>query len=262
MGRVILVSALAFLVLLLPMKQKAFCEDSMNVVIEDIKKIEFGEIKCDKQSENYFGYIEGSIPVLISAPHGAKHYRTLQHRWKLEDSYTSSLAVELGRKTGAYVIYLKNKAGEDPNNDIQTRYKDFLGKIVAEKGIRFVIDLHGAGFDQPFKVDVGTLSNNPDLCSCPTFRPIIQQAFQGFDENIFNKHFRARNCATITGFVRNDLGVEAAQVEINAKYRIIQSRSGVPFKANEDDVFELFERLEKLILDANTAIVKGISPQS
>ena len=229
----------------------------MDNIVKNIKEIEFSQINCNKRGENYFGYIEGTIPVLISAPHGAKHYRTLQHRWKAEDAYTSSLAVELGRRTGAYVIYLKNKAGEDPNNDVRTRYKDFLGKVVAEKGIKFVIDLHGAGFDQPFKIDVGTLGDGPETCSCPTYRPIIQQAFQGFDENIFNKRFRAEGCGTITSFVKNDLGVEAAQVEINARYRIIQSRTDPSWKANEEDVFNLFERLERIILDVNERISKG-----
>jgi hypothetical protein len=228
----------------------------MNNVIENIKKIESGEIRCNKQSADYFGYVKGNIPILISAPHGAKHYRTGQNRWKAEDAYTSSMAVELGRQTGAYVIYVKNKAGEDPNNDVSSRYKDFLRKVVAENGIRFVIDLHGAGWDQPFKVDVGTLGNDPGTCSCPTYRPIIQKAFLGFDEHIFNKKFLAEGCGTITSFARNDLGIEAAQVEINARYRIIQSRSDPSVKANEEDVLDLFGRLQKVILNVNARIAK------
>ena len=252
-----IVLMIGFLFLLLPLRQIGHCEGSMNDVIENIKKIESGEIRCNKQSANYFGYVKGTIPILISAPHGAKHYRTLQHRWKAEDAYTSSLAKELGSLTGAYVIYLKNKAGEDPNNDIRTRYKDFLRKIVAENGIKFVIDLHGAGWDEPFKVDVGTLGDDPGTCSCPTYRTIIQQAFLGFDDHIFNKKFRAEGCATITSFARNDLGIEAAQVEINARYRIIQSKLDPLIKANEEDVLDLFGRLQRVILDVNATMAKG-----
>jgi hypothetical protein len=257
MHRLIMVFMAGFLFFVSPLRQIGFCEDSMSTVIDDIKKIEFDRIKCNKLSDNYFGYVKGTIPILISAPHGARHYRTLQHRWKAEDAYTSSIAVELGRRTGAYVIYLKNKAGEDPNNDVQTGYKNFLRKLVEDNGIKFLVDLHGAGWDQPFKVDVGTLTDDPGTCSCPTYRTIIQRAFLGFDDHIFNKRFRAEGCATITNFARNDLGIEAAQVEINARYRIIQSKSDPSIKANEEDVLDLFERLRRVILDINATMAQG-----
>jgi hypothetical protein len=257
MGELRAACLIGFLFLLLPLRQIGYCEESMNNVIENIKKIESDEIRCNKKSDHYFGYVKGTIPILISAPHGAKHYRTQQKRWKAEDAYTSSIAIELGRLTGAYVIYVKNKAGEDPNNDVHTKYKDFLRKTVTENGIKFLIDLHGAGWDQPFKIDVGTLSDSPEMCSCPTYRPIIQKAFIGFDEHIFNKRFLAGNCGTITNFARNDLGIEAAQIEINARYRIIQSKSAPSIKANEEDVLDLFGRLERVILNINERIVKG-----
>ena len=251
-----IVFLIGFLFFLLPVRQIGFCEDSMSTVIDNIKKIEFDRIRCNKLSDNYFGYVKGTIPILISAPHGTRHFRTSQHRWKAEDAYTSSIAVELGRRTGAYVIYLKNKAGEDPNNDVRTSYKDFIRKVVEDNGIKFLVDLHGAGWDQPFKVDVGTLSNDPGTCSCPTYRTIIQQAFLGFDDHVFNKKFHAGGCATITSFARNDLGIEAAQVEINARYRIIQSKSNPSIKANEKDVLDLFGRLQRVILDANATMAK------
>ncbi len=134
------------------------------------------------------------IPILISAPHGAKHYRRGDGKghWKKEDAYTSSLAIALGQLTGAHVLYAKYKAGEDPNSDPACGYKDFLRKAVHEHNIRFVIDLHGAGSSQPFKIDVGTITDFPEECSCPTFRPIIEKALQGFEEHAFNKHFSGR----------------------------------------------------------------------
>jgi hypothetical protein len=251
-------SMLAFFLLFMPLVHgKAYCEEPMGSVIEEMKRTEFNDIRCNEQQKDYFGYVKGRIPVLISAPHGAKHYRTLEKRWKAEDAYTSSLAIELGRLTGAYVIYVKNKAGEDPNNDIQSKYKDFLRKVVQEKGIKFVMDLHGACREQPFKIDVGTIGNSPDTSSCPVYRPIIERAFEGFDGDIFNKKFHAGGRGTITYCARNDLGIEAAQFEINARYRIIESRSDPSVKANEKDILELIGRFEKMILDINDTIGKG-----
>lgn len=252
-----------FLPLLLLFSRTASCEEMTNL-LDEIKKIEFTAIKYDEQSAHYFRYIEGRIPILISAPHGAKHYRTREGEgyWKKEDAYTSSLAIKLGQITGAHVIYAKYKAGEDANNDPRSAYKDFLKKVVREREIKFVIDLHGACGSQPFKIDVGTMSDTPGESSCPTFRPIIQKAFQGFEEHLFNKHFAANSCATITSFARNDLGVEAAQFEINARYRIIESRSNPAFKASEQDVLDMVERLERMILDINASISRGLPVRS
>ncbi len=249
-GALPLVAAL-FLVLL--SSHTGYGEDAMSLS-DDIRKIELSDIRCNRQSADYFGYLKGSIPILISAPHGARHYRTSENRWKAEDAYTSSWAIKLGRLTGAHVLYVKNKTSEDPNNDRRTRYKDSLAKIVQENGIRFVIDLHGAGRAEPFKIDVGTIDDGAKRCSCPTYRPIIEKAFQGFDAPIFNKRFTARRSCTITNFARNVLGIEAAQFEINARYRIIQSRANPDLRADEADVLDLMERMQGMIMAINEKI--------
>jgi len=230
--------------------------DEMTNLLKEIKKIEFTVIRCDEQRADYYRYIEGRIPILISAPHGAKHYHAREGEgyWKKEDAYTSSLAIKLGQLTGAHVLYAKYKAGEDPNSDTRSAYKDFLKSVVREHGIKFVIDLHGASGSQPFKIDVGTMSDAMSESSCPTLRPIIQKAFQGFEEQPFNKRFAAGGCGTITTFVRNDLGIEAAQFEINARYRIVESRSNPSLKAREEDVLDMVGRLERMILDINESL--------
>jgi hypothetical protein len=241
-----------FLCFLLLFNRTASCEEMTNL-LEEIKKIEFTAIKCDEQSADYFRHIDGRIPILISAPHGTKHYRKRDGEgcWKEEDAYTSSLAIKLGQLTGAHVMYAKYKTAEDPNSDARSAYKDFLKRVVMEHDIKFVLDLHGACGSRPFKVDVGTMSDTPGGCSCPTFRPIIRKAFQGFEEHVFNKHFAASDRGTITSFARNGLGIEAAQFEVNARYRIIESRSNPNLKAEEQDVLDMIGRLERMILDIN-----------
>jgi hypothetical protein len=225
-------------------------------ILREIKQIEFNQINYNEPSRDWFDYIEGHIPILISAPHGAKHFRTKESRWKEEDAYTASLAIKLGELTGAHVMYVKNRASEDPNNDVHSRYKDYLKKVVKENRIEFVLDLHGAARSRPFKVDVGTLSNDPQKSSCPTFKGAIAKAFQGYDSKIFNKMFTARSPGTITYYARNALGIESAQVEINAKYRIVESKT-CDFRADDHKVLDLVRRLEELILDINYQIIKG-----
>jgi hypothetical protein len=220
-----------------------------------MRAIEFGQIDYDAPADPYFAYVKGTIPVLVSAPHGAKHYRTKEARWKAEDAYTASLAVELGKLTGAHVLYVKNRAGEDPNNDEGTAFKEFLKKVVKEHAIRFVLDLHGSDSHRPYKVDVGIMNNALALCSCPTYRGLIEHAFSRFEPRVFNQHFSARGKGTVTYFARYGLCVEAAQIEINADYRIVESKS-TGFKADPGNVLDLVERLRSLIVAIDEKIAE------
>ena len=228
-------------------------------VMNDIRDIERTQIRYDQVSADYFGYLKGNIPVLISAPHGATHYRTKESRWKARDAYTSSLAIKLGQMTGAHVLFVKNRTPEDPNSDVHCRYKDFLAGVVKENGIKFVIDLHGAGRGQAFKIDVGTMDSRRELSSCPTFMPIIEEAFRDFDDGVFNKHFLAQGTGTITSFARNSLGVEAAQFEVNALYRILESATPSSV-ARDEDVLALLKRMETMILHINQGIAANPPP--
>lgn len=47
----------------------------MNPTLKEIKDMEFTRIDYNTESEDYFEIIEGKIPILLSAPHGAKHFR-------------------------------------------------------------------------------------------------------------------------------------------------------------------------------------------
>jgi hypothetical protein len=245
-------------VLLYPVPDEGFCHEPRHI-IDEIRTIESNEIKCDLPGKECYGYIEGSIPILISAPHGTKHYRGRENRWKTQDAYTSSLAIELGRITGAHVLYAKNRTAEDPNNDIRSRYKDLLGRIVKDNGIGFVLDLHGAGRDRPFKIDIGVMDDRTERSSCPTFQPVIAQSFHGFQDRIFNMRFRARSPATITYFARNGLGIEAAQIEINARYR--DFGSDLPSAESEEEFLELFGRLRDMILAINGKMNENGNPR-
>jgi len=218
-------------------------------LLEEIRRIEFTSISYDEEATPYYGYIKGSIPILISAPHGAKHFRASDGTWKAEDAYTASLAIVLGRLTGAHVLYVKNQTREDPNNDTGTAYKEFLKGVVQANHIRFILDLHGSAGQKP-KVDVGIMEASPSQCSCPTFRDTLEGAFFDLEPKVFNQRFAARGAGTVTCFARNYLGIEAAQVEISRNYRIVMSKS-TGFKADPKNVLDMVERLRKAILAIN-----------
>ena len=239
--------------------------------MERIRQIEKNRIRYNEEArgQEYFEVIPGKIPILISAPHGAKHYRTRKKYWKDEEAYTASLAIALGQATGAHVIYTRNKTREDPNNDLNTRYKEAVRKSVNEYGIKFLIDLHGARRGQPFKIDVGILSKKTENSSCPTFKNIVERNFADYQEQIFNQKFTANDRCTITSFARNELKIEAIQVEINASLRKAARRAANSTEgAGDPDIEEeqaalldLIGRIERLIGEVNEKIRRDCPEQ-
>jgi hypothetical protein len=237
-----------------------FSAETDRDILANLRQIELTQMDYDREADPYFAYVPGTIPVLVSAPHGTKHYRAAEGRWRSEDAYTSSLAVELGRLTGAHVLYARNKAPEDANNDTDGAYKEFLERLVKEKGIKFILDLHGAEGDRPFNVDIGVRESAVAACSCPTYREIVAKTFSGFGSELFNQQFPASSEGTITSFARNKLGIEAAQIEINANYRIVESKT-TGFKADPSHVLDMVKRLAALIRAIGQEAA-GISPGS
>jgi hypothetical protein len=92
------------------------------------------------ETEPEYLYIADKVPVLISASHGAVHNR--DEMLKEEDEYTAGFARLLGYRTNGHVLNSRRKPTTDPNADSQSPYKKYLGKIIIDNRIKFVIDLH------------------------------------------------------------------------------------------------------------------------
>ncbi len=223
-------------------------------LVNDLRQME-AAIKNDPPDPRYFSYTEGTIPILISAPHGAKHFRKSENRLKCEDAYTASMAIELGRITGAHVLYTRSQAPEDPNNDYRTEYKDFLARVVREKGIRFVMDLHGSHGRRPFTIDVGTFTSDSETCSCPVLLATIRRALRTVDGVRFNSRFCAHGRGTVTSFARLELHINAAQFEINGRYRIPHVDPAAPNKVtNEREIATTMDGLREVICEISEVL--------
>jgi hypothetical protein len=173
-----------------------------------------------------FRYRPGSRPVLISAPHGARHWR--QDYWKWEEEYTASLANLLAEQTGAYALYTVRRIRPDPNYEDDSDYKRLLANVLQEHEIRLVLDLHGAWSGHEFGLELGTI----DSRSCPDYETTMIQSFAAQHFEVDSVHFLDRlwvNCyfkggaqqRTVTRFVWEQCGVNAAQLEINAYLRMV-----------------------------------------
>jgi len=228
----------------------------MHALLKSIIKIEFEQISYRDESERYFRFVEGSIPILLSAPHGARHKRN--GAWKGEDEYTASLAVKLAEMTKAHVIYVNNQTQEDPNATSTSAYKEKIKEIIKDFDIRFLADIHGANSNRNFIICAGIINEHPEKCSCPTFKPVIQDALGDFQSPLFNlEGLCAANPKRVTYFARHECGIESAQFEINADYRIIQRKPDstyalngmdLDFRADEQKVEELLYYMNKMII--------------
>lgn len=238
----------------------------MNRLIEELREIEFNKIHYGRDNAPFFESIEGIAPILLSAPHGARHLR--KNKWKEEDEYTASLAIKLAADTGAHVIYVNNRTREDPNYIMPSTYKERVKEIITEHGIAFLLDIHGASKKRPFRVCVGTRYDSLDRSSCPTFKAVIEASLRDFQEPpLFNrKYFRALKDETVTSFARKVCGIESAQVEIHARYRIVERKpdsakalSGEEpsFRAEEQDVLDLYGHLREMVLRIREKIENG-----
>ncbi|MBN2469398.1 MAG: hypothetical protein JXN59_01645 [Anaerolineae bacterium] len=179
---------------------------------------------------NGLAILTGRLPVLVSAPHAARHWRGTA--WKREDEYTAALAHWLHMTTGAHALYPTHRITPDPHDDAdEGHYKQALGRIVGAHGIRLVLDLHGARGDRDFGLALGTIYNE----TCPAYEAAIVEAFGavGFrpgaaafslDRLALNpsRYAGGTRTPTVTRYAWRVLGVPAVQLEINAWARIVQ----------------------------------------
>ena len=104
-----------------------------------------------------FCCIEGSIPVLLSAPHAVGQYHGAAR--KAADAFTGGLLKYLCRRTGAYGIVRVYNAGDNPNADAAgygLQYRQQAAELMLRGGLRYLIDLHGCSDEHGFALELGT----------------------------------------------------------------------------------------------------------
>lgn len=174
--------------------------------------------------------LEGRVPLLVSAPHAARHWRGTA--WKREDEYTAALAHWLHLRAGVHALYPTHRITPDPHDDAdEGHYKQVVGHVVRAHGIRLVLDLHGARGDRDFGLALGTIHG--ETCPAHEAALIAACAAAGFparadapslDRLALNpsRYAGGTRTPTVTRYTWRVLGVPAAQLEINAWARIVQ----------------------------------------
>jgi hypothetical protein len=216
--------------------------------------------------EPEFKYLRGTIPILLSAPHGSA--QTRNGELKEEDEYTAGIARLVAKLTEAYVIYARRYSKTDPNYYSDIPYKDKLLRIITDNKIKFVLDIHGANQKRHFGIAIGSMGG----VSCKAELPIIVQSLleSGFSEDNsdvlsrldIDRIFRGlgdENQETVIGYLHKK-GIRAAQFEINATLRVPIRRQDAhadekDFKGDPAMIIHLINTLVDLVNVLNEKVV-------
>lgn len=185
-----------------------------------IEKVHF--VKTDRRVNpkkvNPFLYLEGNIPILISAPHAVRHIRG--KNIKPSDEFTGSLVYLLQSLTGCHGLAVTKLYGGDPNWDKDCIYKEKISQIWREHDIQLVLDIHGAARTHPFDVDIGTMRGRSLLEKSHLLSVVRNKFAEAGLNGISIDHFSAGEKNTVTKFVAEELKIPALQIELNKQFRV------------------------------------------
>ena len=133
-------------------------KDAASNIFDSLNQIEQTIFPFDYPAGNasWFDTVEGVCPVLFSAPHACRHLRDDSE--KMNEEYTAAMAVYAARMTDSHAIYTTRKSIEDPNWVAAGEYKSEISRLVRERDIRLVIDVHGMTNRHQMGVALGTMA--------------------------------------------------------------------------------------------------------
>jgi len=224
-----------------------------------------------------FVVAERDSPVLLSAPHGTRTYRNdADEEWHEEDEYTAGMALLLSELCGTSVIanvWRSDACDPNAHGEARCAYKQALRKVVQERHIRWVLDLHGARENNALLgeclIDLGTRKGSRSL-------PVKQRdKLQRFIESRLGEgtvsldKIPATGVNRITAYCQESLCIAAVQLEMKPSVRVVYRRPDAsafaklgPFSAESDQVLAMLQSLADFIdcLKSTVKVTTQASP--
>lgn len=164
----------------------------------------------------WFQVVQGTIPVIITAPHATSPFREGKRRFS-DGGGTAALALALGKQTGAHIIYTTYEGPSDPNYYDNNGFKQELARLVEAVKPRLILDIHGSHPYRSYDVDLGTMNGESLLGKKQLLFELIAQLNKEGIQSISYNRFAAAKNQTITKFSAKQ-GIPAIQLETNATY--------------------------------------------
>ncbi len=166
------------------------------------------------KEEESFVLLEGTCPVMLSAPHAVEHVREGKVRY--QEPQTADLAKALHARLDCPIIYKTANEGDDANYDAVSPYKQVLAEYIREKDIQLLLDLHQmAGFRQEqICIGTGRFANISDKCFVERCVEIFQA--KGLKHVSVDAPFAATYPYTVSSQIHRECGVPCIQIEVNS----------------------------------------------
>ncbi|MDJ0841817.1 MAG: ketol-acid reductoisomerase [Acidobacteriota bacterium] len=177
------------------------------------KELDAREGVAVPEGETWFKVVEGTIPVIITAPHATRPLRNGKRRFS-DGGGTAALAVALGELTGATVMYTTYEGDSDPNYYDDNVFKEKLKELIDRIKPEYVLDLHGSHSYRSYDIDLGTMRDRSLLGRTKLVKMLIEHLKRENIANISYNRFSASKHETVTKFSSAN-GVPAIQMEIN-----------------------------------------------
>jgi len=175
-----------------------------------------------------FSIVEGSLPVVVSAPHAVTQLR--EGRVKPSDDFTGAMALVVAELSGANAIVASRYDACDPNWDSFDRcaYKQALADTVRETGAVALLDLHGVPAAAPDALEVGSADGRTvqalpgaDEFARRFLSERLQEHLQRRGKAVgLNARHAARGPNTVANAIARECGIAALQIEISSPFRV------------------------------------------
>ena len=128
-----------------------------------------------------------------------------------------AVALELQKRTGAYLIAKTKNCNDDANFDAVSPYKEELKRQIKKHKIKYLIDIHGLKKSRDIDINLGTNFGQ----NIKTNEKLFDFLFEGFKQRGFDVSVDQPFCGdvdTVSGNVAKNCKIWAIQIEINCKY--------------------------------------------
>jgi hypothetical protein len=166
----------------------------------------------------WFNVVEGSIPILVTAPHATRPFRNGKYRFS-DGAGTAAVAILLNKLTGVTAIYTTYESPSDPNYYDDNEFKAAILKQIKKRHPILLLDIHGSNRSRPYDVDFGTM-NGQSLHGHQASLDLLMDSLKKEGVvNLSENFFSAADHQTITKFASKN-GVTAIQLEINSAWLV------------------------------------------
>ena len=209
-------------------------------------KEELISLESDFANNEYFGtnvwtdekyrVLSGSVPVLLSAPQSVNQSRGDDVRDA--EKYTGALVRYLCSLTNSYGIF-QLFTHSDPNNDMESAYKNGVINLINAFNIKLLIDIHSSTFSDNTDIDIVT-NNKETLLNMTSLIDKLKELGSKYDVTFGEKNEPNKE-------KENEIIYTAAFISKTPSIRLVINNKRLDIEKSVESVEKIIKLLEEFI---------------